>query len=331
MFKYSFVVPVYNAEKYLEKCIGSIISQNYDGAYEIIMVDDGSTDSSGQLCEEIKERNPQKSIKVIHQENKGLGGARNTGIMAAQGEYLFFVDSDDSISLEALKKLDEFAEKTDCDIISFNLLRVDEDGNELYTIKAYNEDGAVSSIKEKSDVVLTDHSACDKIIKRKLFIESGVRFPERLWFEDLATIPKLYLFADKMGYMSESFYYYLQRKGSIMNSAKCKKNIDIVTAVESITSFYKDKNLFEKYYSEFEYMAALNIYYLASIRVMNIDPKSELLDEFREYMQNNFSDYKSNKYLSKKELTVIKLLDKKMYSAVKMVFKIKGIVNKIRK
>lgn len=331
MLKYSIVIPVYNVEEYLEKCVSSVLNQSYKGEYEIIMVDDGSTDSSGQLCEELKKKNPQKSIKVIHQENKGLGGARNTGIMAAQGEYLFFVDSDDSISLEALKKLDEFAEKTDCDIISFDSLKVDEDGNELYTIKAYTEDGAVSSIKEKNDVILTGHGAWNKIIKRKLFTESGVLFPEKLWFEDLATIPKLYPFADKMGYMSESLYYYLQREGSIMNSTKCKKNIDIITAVESITSFYKDKNLFEKYYSEFEYIATFYIYYLASIRVMNIDTKSELLDEFREYVQNNFPDYKSNKYLSKKELIVIKLLDKKMYSAVKMVFKIKGIVNKIRK
>lgn len=331
MLRFSIIIPVYNVEDYLEQCVNSVLNQSFEGEYEIILVDDGSTDASGQLCEEIKEKNPQKRIKVIHQVNKGLGGARNTGLAVAEGEYIFFVDSDDTISLDALKSLDAFAVKTDCDIISFDSLKIDENGNELYVIKGYNGDGEVSSINEKNDVILTDHGAWNKIIKRKLFTESGVLFPERLWFEDLAAIPKLYPFADKMGYISQNLYYYLQREGSIMNSTKCRKNIDIITAFESTADFYKDKNLFDKYYSEFEYIAAYHIYYLASIRVMNIDPKSELLDKFREYVQKNFPDYKSNKYLSKKELIIIKLLDKKMYGAVKTVFKVKGVVNKIRK
>lgn len=330
MAKFSIVVPVYNVENYLEKCVDSIINQQFKD-YELILVDDGSTDKSGTICDKLVSENKDKvNIKVVHQENKGLGGARNTGIEVATGEYLFFVDSDDTIVDGTLQVLSEYIEDNNVDIVTFDIVKVDENGNELYTIPGFSYEYIVSTPEENKQLILTEHSACNKVIRKKLFIENGVRFPERLWFEDLATIFKLFPYA-KMGYVRKAYYVYLERTGSIMNSAKCDKNIDMITAMNDTLDFYKKNDLFEKYYDELEYIAAFHLYYLSSIRVMRIDSRNTLLKTFKEFMEKEFPNFRQNKYLGKKEKIIIKLLDKKMYSAINFVFSIKGKINSLRK
>lgn len=330
MAKFSIVVPVYNVEDFLEKCVNSILKQKYKD-YELVLVDDGSTDKSGAICDRIVLENKDKvNIKVVHQENKGLGGARNTGIEVATGEYLFFIDSDDTIVDGTLQILSEYIEDNDVDIVTFDIVKVDENSNELYTILGFLYECVVSTPEENKQLILTEHSACNKVIRKSLFIENDVRFPERLWFEDLATIFKLFPYA-KMGYINKAFYVYLERTGSIMNNAKCDKNIDMVTAMNSTLSFYREKGLFEKYYDELEYVAAFHLYYLSSIRVMRVDSKHSLLKTFKEYIDKEFPNFRQNKYLGKKEKIIIKLLDKKMYSTINFVFSIKGKINSLRK
>lgn len=330
MNKFSVIVPVYNVEEYLEKCVNSIINQQFND-YELILVDDGSTDKSGAICDKLVSENKDKvNIKTIHQENKGLGGARNTGIEAASGEYMFFIDSDDTIVEEALQELAEYVNENDVDIVTFDIAKVDEKGNDLYTISGSSLGNIIATTEENKALILTDHSACNKIIKRDLFLKNDIRFPERLWFEDLATIFKLFPYA-KMGYINKAYYVYLERTGSIMNSAKCDKNIDMVTAMNSTLSYYKDNGLFEKYSEELEFVAAYHLYYLSSIRVMRIDSKHKLLKTFKEYMDTEFPNFRQNKYLGKKEKIIIKLLDKRMYSAIEAVFSIKGKINSFRK
>lgn len=330
MAKFSIVVPVYNVEDYLEKCVNSILKQKYKD-YELVLVDDGSTDKSGAICDRLASENKDKiNIKVVHQENKGLGGARNTGIENAIGEYLFFIDSDDTIVDGTLQELSIYVDKHEVDIVVFDIVKVNENNEVLYTIPGSVNGNIISTTEENKSLILTDHSACNKIIKRSLFVENCIRFPERLWFEDVATIFKLFPYA-KIGYIHKAYYVYLERIGSIMNSEKCDKNIDMVTAMNSTLSYYKEKSLFEKYYDELEYIAAFHLYYLSSIRVMRVDSKHRLLKIFKEYIDAEFPNFRQNKYLGKKEKIIIKLLDKKMYSTINFVFSIKGKINSLRK
>ncbi len=239
MVKFSIVVPVYNVADYLPGCIASILSQDFTD-YELILVDDGSTDNSGDLCEQLAAAHPTRLIRVIHQENKGLGGARNTGMQAACGEFLFFIDSDDTIAAGCLRKIAAYSEAhPEADIVAFDYVKVNEDGKVLFQHHSYPENGICASVREKKDLLLLEHSACDKVIRRTLFLKTGITFPERLWFEDLATIIKLYPHAKKIGYMQEGFYLYLERAGSIMNSEKCGRNIDIITVFDSLLPYFQ--------------------------------------------------------------------------------------------
>lgn len=331
MLKLSVVVPVYNVEKYLKKCVDSILNQE-DAEYELLLVDDGSTDESGLLCDKIKAEYTNQNIQVIHQKNKGLGGARNTGIQASNGEYLFFIDSDDTVTPGCFKELLAFLENhPETDILAFDIKKVNENGNEICEIPAMQTKDADASIYEKKELLLTDHSACNKVIRKSLFIENKIYFPERLWFEDLATIVKLYPHAKKISYIPKAFYIYLQRTDSIMNSTQCDKNIDMLTAYDMVLQYFKEKGLFEKFYSELEYLAALHVYYLSSVRVLNIDSHHKLLDMYREYVHKEFPNCANNPYLGKKEKLIIPLLDKKQYKSIQLIFKVKGVVNRLVK
>lgn len=331
MIKFSIVVPVYNVAAYLPGCIASILSQNFTD-YELIMVDDGSTDNSGQLCDQLAAEHPDRKIRVIHQQNKGLGGARNTGMQAACGEFLFFIDSDDTITAGCLEKIAAYTEANpEADIVVFDYIKVNEEGKVIFWHHSYPENGICDSVLQKKDMLLLEHSAWDKVIRRKLFLETAVTFPERIWFEDLATIVKLYPYAKKIGYMQEGFYLYLERTGSIMNSKKCDKNRDMMVVFDSLISYFQEKGFYEMFRTELEYLLAYHLYYLASLRVMRINPKHPLLDQYRAYADRAFPNFRKNPYLDKKQKLIIALLDRKCYRSINCIFKVKGILNSINK
>lgn len=326
MPKYSIVIPVYNVENYIEKCVDSILKQEYKD-FEIIIVDDGSTDRSIFKITEIVENNSDK-IKIIRQENKGLGGARNTGLEQARGEYVWFVDSDDTIRKDALAVLNCFLEKEKADVVVFNLMDIDEQGNYLTKESGVTlEYKGVFSLEEMPQMLFMSPSACNKVFKRTLLEQNHIRFPEHVWFEDLSTIPKIYLHAKTIGYIDEELYLYLQRKGSIMKNSNIEKNKDIMRALDEISSYYQHDNVYNCFKEEIEYLAIVNVYLLASVRVLKGDKKSCLISELKKYMENKFPKYKENKYYSllpRKHKIVIQLLNKKYYWLLKKMFQITG-------
>ncbi len=310
MPRFSVIVPVYNVEAYLEKCVSSILNQTFSN-YEIILVDDGSTDKSGELCETLALASSDK-IKVIHQENKGLGGARNTGLENAIGEYVLFIDSDDYIKETTLQEVNAFIDEKQVDMVMFDYCTVDEQGNIIDTVSVYDKPNCSFSLSEYPEMLFVTNCAWNKVYKRSIFEETKVLFPNREWFEDLSTVIKLYPFVKKIGYLNQCFYYYVQRSGSIMSNKNIDRNIEIISAIESLLSFYKENNLYEKYKEELEYLAVLHIYVLASVRVIKADYKSQLITDFKDYIKKNFPTYNQNKYvlkMSKKEKLIIKLLD----------------------
>ncbi len=322
--KAAVIIPVYNVEKYLGKCIESAMNQS-ERDIEIILVDDGSTDASPEICDGYSMRDDR--IKVIHQENAGLGGARNTGIRAAAADWLFFLDSDDYLDEETIEKALEAGEKHGADMVIFGIRSVDEKGFALASLIDGIEKNRPLSLNEKKDMLISLPAACNKAYKRMLFMESGIAFPAGVWYEDIRTTLKLMLFTEKIVYIPEVLYNYLSREGSITKNINAGRNREIIEAFEDLTGFFKEKGKFEEFHGELEFLTLYHVYIVASVRVIRIDRKHALLDEFADFIKAIFPNYRENKYLhmlTKNEKILFNLLEKKRYRTISLIFKIKG-------
>lgn len=232
MIKLSFIVPVYNVAPYLRKCVDSLLAQDYDD-YEIILVDDGSTDNSPQICDEY-EKGPL--IRVIHQENGGLSAARNTGIKAAKGEYICFVDSDDYWEENVLGGLMAQVERENLDVLRFDYQNV----NERYEVFSPNKnpkrdvdysesvvDGetflnerlgpacyAVMFILRR-DLIIGDKPSSNPLIHSSVNPLNNTLFTPGIYFEDTDWTPRMLLRAKRVASAHRIVYNYLWRQGSI--------------------------------------------------------------------------------------------------------------------
>ena len=324
MPKASVIVPVYNVEAYLEKCVQSILRQTEQN-FELLLVDDGSTDSSGQLCEELAKKDSR--IRVIHQENQGLGGARNTGIREAKGDWLLLVDSDDWIEPQILEKALEAGLREEADMVVFPFRSVDEEGRELAVFRENIPVGRAFALKERKDILLTAPVAWNKLYRTAFFRETGLAYPSRVWYEDIRTTPKLMALARRMVFLGDIGYNYLQRQGSIMNSGKVARNVEIIQAFDDILPWFREQGLFAEYRQELEYLAVFHAYLTASVRVILADRKSPLLARLAAYLQEQFPTWRKNAYLPRlgaKRRLLVSLLGIKWYWAVALLFKLKG-------
>lgn len=221
----SIIVPVYNVEKYLRKCVNSLLNQDLSPEeYEIILVDDGSTDQGGVICDEYAVCH--LNVKVIHQQNGGLSVARNKGIDATEGKYIQFVDSDDYLEPNVLKVLVEKMESDELDVLRFNYRNV----NEQYEAVEPNKDP--KRFVNYSDMVCDGLTFLNErlgpacyawqfLIRRELL--KDCRFKEGIYFEDTEWMPRLLLMANKVTSTDFVVYNYLLRKGSITQSVEEKK------------------------------------------------------------------------------------------------------------
>ena len=224
MPKVSVIVPIYNVEEYLQKCIESIIGQTLTDI-EIILVDDGSPDNSGMIADKYAESDSR--IKVIHQQNRWLSGARNSGIDVAAGDYLCFVDSDDFIAPEMCSELYDFATQNDCDMVIFDHYCTDSSGIVLSEFSVGKHFGN-HHIIDKNDIpsiiypiIIGTHDingATFKMYRRSLF-DRGFRFDESLRYgEDYASCLAAIPMAERIGYLEKPLYYYVYSPDSIMRS-----------------------------------------------------------------------------------------------------------------
>lgn len=327
MPKTSIVVPVYNVAAYLEKCVRSLLCQT-EQDFELLLIDDGSTDESGKLCDVLAETDPR--IRVIHQENRGLGGARNTGIEAAVGKYLLLIDSDDSVLPETLEKALDAAEREQAEIAVFGFFTEDEQGNRLadfpcgLTMRGF-------APREQRDCLLTSPCAWNKLYKRELFVRTGIRYPSRVWYEDIRTTLKLFTQAERITGVDYLGYSYLQRAGSIMNSGNLQRNCEIIEAFDDLLSWFDAQKLTNEYKQELCWLCAYHVYFTASVRVLRAEKADKalarrLLAQFRAYTEEHFPNYKSSPYLarlSKSQRLLWQLLNRKQYGLIKLLFQLK--------
>ena len=258
MIKYSFIVPVYNTEKYLKKCLDSLVNQTYKN-FEIIVVNDGSTDKSSNIISKYQKK--YKNIIVIDKENEGLSMARNRGVQKSSGKYIIFVDSDDYVSNKLLEEVDKKID--DSDILRFQIATEDE---EYTKINEYHEESFESmcgydAFKYLSSYHFVEPAWC-YVIRKNYYIENKFSFKKGVYHEDFGLIPYVIYKARKVKSIDFIGYYYIQRNGSIMNNNDYKKTVK--KAFDMIEQ-YKTMRLFAK----------------------NINRKNNLDDYFLSYISNS--------------------------------------------
>lgn len=329
MLKLSIVVPVYNVEKYLVKCLDSLIYPER-GDYELVIVDDGSTDASSAICLDYAARYP-RLIRTVRTPNGGLGHARNTGIGLARGEYVLFQDSDDYLTPEAVPKMLALLDQG-ADIFFFNSRAVTENGRVLKDDILHRPAGAFS-LESWPELLHESPVACCRVIKRGLFEETDIRFPDRLWFEDLATIPSLYLHTKKLFYIPEVWYYYLLRTGSITNAKpsaqSIQRNLEIITAMDMTLDYYKLRGSYEKYFPHLEYMAFYNQLLTATTRVNLLDRRSDVQEKLWQDFIAKFPNYRENPYIRAipaKYKLLLHFIERRQYLALNLVMRLNNLV-----
>lgn len=296
MKKVSVIMPLYNVENCMGKSVQSVLDQTYSD-FELILVDDGSPDRSGQIAEEFKEKFPDK-IRVIHQQNAGLGGARNTGVKYAEGKYLLFVDSDDTIAPNLLELCVAAGEESDAEIVAFEYDMRTEAGELIKTVKSPFNFPKNGDIRTDRKFLLLQSMAWNKLFLAEFYHSSGLEFPEHVWYEDLIFCTKLMSGAKRIVYLDQPLYRYSLRAGSIMRNANIDRNREIMSAMDDVLSFFRENGLQQQYYDELCYLAIDNIYIAASLRLIRMDRHNSMIDEFHEYLKKNFPDYRSNPYIS---------------------------------
>lgn len=229
----SVIVPVYNVELYLHRCVDSILAQTYTNL-EIILVDDGSPDKCGEICDEYAGKNAK--VKAIHKINGGLSDARNVALTICKGEYITFIDSDDYVGCDYVKYLYELLVKNSSDISVCNMAKVYNKGKLRLS---ENDFELVFSKVEALETMLyqryLDTSACGKLYKRNLF--KTIRYPVGMLYEDFATTYHLLHLCERISYGNRMEYYYFQRPCSIMNKPFNVQKMQLIDIADEVLLF----------------------------------------------------------------------------------------------
>ena len=243
MPKISIIVPVYNVENYIDKCLKSLVNQTLKDI-EIIVVNDGSLDKSEEIIEKYVKDNPTK-IKYYEKKNGGLSSARNYGLEYATGEYIAFLDSDDYVETNMYEEMYNLAKEENADMVECDFIWEWEYGKKIFDTRREYE--TKEEMMRKPRVV-----AWNKIYKRESI--NKIRFPEGMIYEDMEFFYKLLPNLNKISYINKYFVHYTQREDSITNK-QTEKVEDIFKIIDNIFDYYIDQNLYNKYEKELKYMS----------------------------------------------------------------------------
>lgn len=324
--KVSLIIPIYNVESFLEKCLDSVQAQTYKDL-EVILVNDGSTDNSPKIINKYVAAN--SNFKAYTIENSGQGGARNYGIEKAEGEYIAFMDSDDYIAPNCIERLTETAIKENSDIVVCNCYDVREDGSVIEKSEN-NVNNITTSAFEKPQVLFNRVAPWGKLFKKSVF--GNLRFATRVWYEDMRLIPKLYLNAEKITYIDDPLFYYVQRGGSTMNNNNAVRNLEIIDTFDDLIAYFKEKNFYDTFKQELEFLIIDHIVVAGITRVVLCDnpDKKSVLKRLEEYI-SGFGGLFNNKYittLSPNKKLILKFNKHKLYFLTALCMKINNIIKR---
>ena len=292
----SIIVPIYNVGKYLPKCIESILNQTFKN-FELILVNDGSTDNSGVVCDDYAKKDTR--IKIIHKSNGGVSSARNAGLYVAKGEYIGFVDPDDYIDKNMYEKLYRLCIDNNSDIAICRFNR--EINGKIQNKESTEEIIELNNMEAMNELFkgnLYRFSLCNKLFSKKCF--SDVLFPEERIHEDLSTTYKLFANSKKAVYINYCGYIYVRRENSILTSTYNEKRLQAFIAWDEIIEFI-DKNYYEiieQVIATFTYWCVDNILYILN-QVNNSKKKNNYLNIIQKYTTKYYIYIKRNNILSR--------------------------------
>lgn len=307
----TIIIPAYNVEKYISKCLDSIVNQTYKDL-EIIVVNDGSTDSTGEIIENYVNR--YSNLRYIYQNNMGVSNARNLALRYANGEYIMFVDSDDYIDTNLIERMVKKSEQKNADLVICEHLRVSEDGLNKKEVIRYNE--YIDKVYNNNDAINLllrlniKGYLCDKLFKKDILIKSNFYLEPNRYIEDWLPVFKYVEKCERIVFLSGSFYYYRQRNSSALHTINPKLLDDYIYAVKNINNFLienkivysnKCKQVFEveTFYSIVRYYYILNIY--------KYNNKIKIYKDFSRYINNIKFKLDKSFYLNKLIKTKLKI------------------------
>ena len=314
----SIVIPIYNVEKYLNRCLETIVNQTYKNL-EIILVDDGSTDNSGIICDEYAKND--KRIKVYHKKNGGSSSARNYGIKKANGKYIGFIDADDYIDLDMYQVLYDSCKKHNCDIAWCN--KYIENEKEKYREQSIYEHSAKLTQKKAYELILlSDASLCDKLFKKEIF--DDIKFIEGSLYEDIMPLCYAMNKSEYVYFINKAKYHYIQRSGSNVHHFDLRK-----------LDYTKNANLFRKFvldrYSDLnEVTDAYYILVLCTLISDMFDDRKKYKEKYNDQI-NELKSYKKsylkNKYIPKSKKVMCFMIIHRCIGTVNIL---KSLRNKLR-
>ncbi|OZU89279.1 capsular biosynthesis protein [Virgibacillus indicus] len=319
----SIIVPVYNIEPYIRKCLDSILAQTFTD-FEVIVVNDGSTDDSGLICNKYAYKDLR--VKVIHKEYGGVSSARNVGIRAARGEYIGFVDGDDYIAEQMYATLHQMCQKKKSDIAVCVLGReidgelINPDTGNTYRKELGNEEAMRELFKGK----LYRFSLCNKLFKKSCF--EGIQFPEGRIHEDLSTTYRLFANAGIISYSNFIGYIYVKRSNSILTSRFHQGRMDAFIGWNEILEFMNKhyKQVLADVYACYGYWCVDNIYYVLN-QIIDRKDKELYLMKIQNHVKMNYKELMKNKLLSYKYKSIVYMIHYNIHllifsSRIKRVF-----------
>ena len=313
--KVSVIVPVYNVEEYLSKCLSSLVEQTLKDI-EIIVINDGSPDDSQIIIDEYQKRFP--NMRVYKKDNSGLSDTRNVGIKYATGEYIAFVDSDDSVRSDMYLKMYEKAKSGDFDIVAGDVKYVYYDHEMILTT-----DPKEDTYDIRKAFINLYPAVCTKIFKRDILVNNNIYFKSGVWYEDVEFMYRLLPYIKKIGVIHEPFYEYLQREKSITSTVS-PKIYDYIHNMNGILDYYREKGLYEKYKNELEYAYVRYIYATFIKTCLGYD-KTNYLKAVNDAIKNvkeHFPKYRRNKYFYKSIKGLYLVLFNKMIA--KLLYRVRS-------
>ena len=304
MPKFSIIVPVYNVEKYIKKCLDSIFSQSFKD-FEVIVVNDGTKDKSIEIAKKY-------NIKLIEQENKGLSEARNAGVKKASGEYLIFIDSDDYIEKDLLKEINKSLTNNP-DIVRFQAKVIKDDTKTMYHEKEFTGLNGVDAFKEIVSYHFVE-PACFYAIRRDYYVKNNFSFRKNAFHEDFGLIPLIIFKSKIVNSIDYCGYSYIERNGSIMTSKRYDKTLkkvsDVLDHYRYLTEAVAESKLDKTYYNSF--LANSLILKITELKRKDYKKYKKILKEERV-----FDKLLDNTFSRKLKKCIIKLSPKLYYKLIK--------------
>lgn len=316
MKKISVIVPVYNTEKYVENTLDSILNQTYKNL-EIIVINDGSTDNSKQICE--KKALTDNRIIMINTENQGAGAARNLGLSKATGEYISFIDSDDLIVPEYYEVLESMIRENDADIAECKFVRINNASEKINQIEEERleffsrEEKLLQLYGIDDKLYINTVIMCNKLFKKELFQNTGILYPINRIIDDEFIIYHLIYNSNKIVVTNKIMYGYVQSQGSVMrNEYPSKRVFDTIDVYDGVYDFFKDKNIVDlEYYILLRYLK-----YCVELLVKTNNSNMKEKEEVKKLIKIKFEEKWEivlGKYKGKNEMNVYRQIQEKFY------------------